>query len=885
MFISLMICVISIQASAQKVSGKSKAGIPLSIPTEVEKEKTQAPKLPEISIISPSINPFTSQTEKIQVISKIINVQNENEIQLKIGNEISTLLPKKEIIPEGLQLTWNINLTIGKNEIEIIAKNSNGTKNQKTTIEYKKPLEPPVITLINPQSNSSTSSNNTYQIVTQIKNIKNKDDIVLKLNKQVQSIIPKEISDKEGMKYSWIVRLSEGQNEFEIIAKNETKEETKKFSILYKKSVEPPQIALVSPQTNSSVSSSNTYEVIANIKNVRNKEDVQLKMNKQLQTMIPKEIPMQDGVKFTWNINLTDGQNEFEIRAKNETKEEFKNFTITYKKLVEPPLITRESPQTNSSVSSSSTYEVIANIKNVRNKDDVQLKMNKQIQTIVPKEIPLQDGVKLTWSINLFDGQNDFEIIAKNSDNPPISNNFSIEYKKPQPAPLITIIFPAENPYKTSSQKIRISAFIKYVINESDIILKRGEGEEFKIFKKEDIPDGLKLTYQVDLIEGQNDFEMIAKNPSATKTSKFMADYRKPLPPPEITLVNPSETPYSTTTSRIRIVANISNVKNEGDVILKRGSTEEFKITKNEPFLNGLKLTWQLDLTDGQNDFEIIAWDNSGKDYPKTFRIYYNSPTVTSMLTKIWAVIVGITKYDALQYNTLKYASSDAQYFYDWLKDTYGDKVTNENVRLLLNKEATRNNIVKELHDVLGMASSNDFVIVYFACHGETPTGKGVYFVCYDSDPSNIYATAISDAELINSLRDAQANKKLIIADACHAGAANSDWAIKRGISETNKLLLELASLRGFPFLLAAGSNQYSYEDVKWGNGHGVFTYYLVKGLRGEADIDANNYISVDEMFEYVKVNVRKDTGGKQVPTLKGGEFDPDFYISYKKNK
>ena len=82
----------------------------------------------------------------------------------------------------------------------------------------------------------------------------------------------------------------------------------------------------------------------------------------------------------------------------------------------------------------------------------------------------------------------------------------------------------------------------------------------------------------------------------------------------------------------------------------------------------------------------------------------------------------------------------------------------------------------------------------------------------------------------------------------------------------------------------SSDKNQLSQESAKWGNGHGVFTYFLIKGLKGEADTDADNIISAGEIFRYVSEQVRRETYSQQTPRIPFGNFPWDFPLGYIKN-
>ena len=116
----------------------------------------------------------------------------------------------------------------------------------------------------------------------------------------------------------------------------------------------------------------------------------------------------------------------------------------------------------------------------------------------------------------------------------------------------------------------------------------------------------------------------------------------------------------------------------------------------------------------------------------------------------------------------------------------------------------------------------------------------------------------------------------LLIFDACHAGGYDNLLAFMGGTrsqysSEVARLLAEMKKARrGVGILASTSGSDFSYEENKWGGGHGVFTYYLVRGLRGEADADSDGFVRLGELFDFVRKNVVIETGGAQTPRLDG---------------
>jgi uncharacterized caspase-like protein len=72
----------------------------------------------------------------------------------------------------------------------------------------------------------------------------------------------------------------------------------------------------------------------------------------------------------------------------------------------------------------------------------------------------------------------------------------------------------------------------------------------------------------------------------------------------------------------------------------------------------------------------------------------------------------------------------------------------------------------------------------------------------------------------------------------------------------------------GTAFLLSSKSEEYSLESQ--GLRQGIFSHYLVEGLKGQADADGNKLVTLDELYSYVYSHVREYSGNLQSPVLAG---------------
>ena len=251
--------------------------------------------------------------------------------------------------------------------------------------------------------------------------------------------------------------------------------------------------------------------------------------------------------------------------------------------------------------------------------------------------------------------------------------------------------------------------------------------------------------------------------------------------------------------------------------------------------------------------------------------------TATVAIPRSYAVVIGIAVYKNLPASAqLEFPNRDAEDIYAALISPEGGQFPAENVHKLINERATVANIKHEIDDWLpSVTKDNDRVLIYFAGHGFVSGGKG-YLAPYDVDIHHVAETAYP-MELLGSTFGGKVKGKwkVLITDACHSGAITPEADRK----QVNQSLLDLQ--KSLFSLTASRDREQSFESEKWGGGHGIFTYYVVKGLEGEADTDGDGVVSADELAEYVHTNVRLATDARQNPTSERGSFDPNMVLAY----
>ena len=225
------------------------------------------------------------------------------------------------------------------------------------------------------------------------------------------------------------------------------------------------------------------------------------------------------------------------------------------------------------------------------------------------------------------------------------------------------------------------------------------------------------------------------------------------------------------------------------------------------------------------------------------------TPPAAPPYRESWAAIIGIDDYAS--WPKLRYASHDAEGVRDVLVQRY--KFKPDHVFTLLNKDATRQNILSLLGDKLGsdMVKREDRVFVFFAGHGATrklPSGRDLgYIIPVDADLTNYQGMAISMTNFQDIAETIPAKHVLFVMDSCYSGLA-----VTRGgsVGNSQNFLQEITRRVARQMFTAGGADQQVADNGP--NGHSVFTWTLLQGLDGRADLNGDGIITASELASYV---------------------------------
>jgi len=256
-------------------------------------------------------------------------------------------------------------------------------------------------------------------------------------------------------------------------------------------------------------------------------------------------------------------------------------------------------------------------------------------------------------------------------------------------------------------------------------------------------------------------------------------------------------------------------------------------------------------------------------------------PVAHNNVGRIYLVAVGISRYKNTSIKPLRYADRDARAFAQQMQSLPNNAVHPQHVRLLLNEQATLKNVKEALTVFLKETIAEDVVYIYFAGHGspEPDNPDNMYFLTHDTDPANMAVTALPMWDIETFLqRYIKAERVVVLADTCHSGGIGPQMGPRAGGivqgdggSAVNRYFHSLATAgSGRTIFTASEPNEMSFEGENYGGGHGAFTHFLLQGMRGAADLDHDNIITLGELADYVDAEVRRATNSRQHPYLTG---------------
>jgi hypothetical protein len=236
-----------------------------------------------------------------------------------------------------------------------------------------------------------------------------------------------------------------------------------------------------------------------------------------------------------------------------------------------------------------------------------------------------------------------------------------------------------------------------------------------------------------------------------------------------------------------------------------------------------------------------------------------------------YAVVIGVEQYRQ-GLATVEFASHDARVMRDYLTKTLA--FPEENVAMLVNDQAAKSDIEKYIERWLpNRVEAGSSVFIYYSGHGApNPITQESFLVPYDGDPTFLEITGYSLKRLYDQLGKLPAKDIVVMLDSCFSGTGERS-VIAKGMRPA-VINVENPLLAGEKIVVLTAGTGAQTSSTYHQKSHGLFTYFLLKGLQGAADTNQDNKIDLAELYSYLKPQVqgmaRREFNNDQAPQLLG---------------
>jgi Caspase domain len=478
---------------------------------------------------------------------------------------------------------------------------------------------------------------------------------------------------------------------------------------------------------------------------------------------------------------------------------------------------------------------------------------------------------------------------------PPAPAPPAIAARPPEPAPRplapfrIAISTPA-NQARVEQDTVTFAAVVHGGTGVRQVLITANGVELWRQDNRTQQPS-MAVNLPVKLAEGQNTLVVTAAESDGTMHQEMRTIHHDKLVPLAVDVRYPED--RARVTDEASVVAAVArSSKGIGRITVTLNGAEVHQQEERSP-QKSMAVSAPLTLREGANAIVVTAREPDGalRQEVRTVILERAKPAVPAAPpappppppSTQWAVVIGVGAYESSAVPRLRYAVADADAIYKTLLAAGFKK---ENV-LLLTDRTERKPTLRNIKWALGTflarsANKDDLVMIYFAGHGASEVdqrgierdGLSKYLVPLDADPDDLYSTALPMDEMQNVLARIEAERVTVFLDACYSGAAGGRTFAStktRSVSVDEIFLDRLARSKGRAIVTASRPTELSIELAELG--HGIFTYYLVRGLQGYADNNRDGVVSLQELYEYLAQEVARKSrqvGGNQHPMLKG---------------
>ncbi|RMD73895.1 MAG: hypothetical protein D6818_04015, partial [Bacteroidetes bacterium] len=555
-------------------------------------------KRPIIDVVAPSVSPWTSPWPEAEVRARIRHVASPAGVSCTINGYPAPF----EFF--GEQFVTRVSLQPGRNEVVITATNTRGTAREVVVIMWTPPIGPPVppaigyrpeIRFVAPPYDGFETRQAPFTFEAEVQHVRQRRDVRLWFNDH-------RIDDFRfsGGRLSANVTLREGRNVFRVRATNEagTTEET--ISLRYLPEWQLPEVRITLPATDEYHTTESTVRIEAVVAHVSEKEDIRLTVNGRNWPRFSF-----DGRIVRADINVPAGSTLVRITAHNQAGQASDEVRIVRQDLpaepARPPRVTFVQPDQPTITHSEPAYTIVAQVDNVRDKDQITLTVNGERVWSYD-----WDGYTLRKRIVLARGDNVVRIVATNADGTDEAQ-VRIRYVggvQLDQKPRVRITAPADGA-TISQPTLTLEARVDHVTSRQDVEVWRS-GQRIHDFRF-DAGSG-QLEADIQLREGSQTLRVVARNAAGTADDAVTVRY-EPVRPPSVEIVEPATSDYTTSLPQTTIEANILGVTTRNQISVRVNGNG-----RNDFEWDGQRLLLRLELKQPLTRVRIEAANDAGTD-------------------------------------------------------------------------------------------------------------------------------------------------------------------------------------------------------------------------------------------------------------------------------
>jgi len=234
------------------------------------------------------------------------------------------------------------------------------------------------------------------------------------------------------------------------------------------------------------------------------------------------------------------------------------------------------------------------------------------------------------------------------------------------------------------------------------------------------------------------------------------------------------------------------------------------------------------------------------------------------------AIVIGIQSYKRLA--KADFADQDAAKFAEYAHRALG--IPNEKIKVLTDSDADQAAMLKAFRNwlPLNVGKGKTDVFVFYSGHGLPSTdGRSLYFLPHGVDQDLLDDTAIDQRKIIAAIQSTQPKSVTMFVDSCYSGQSRNGSQLISGARPVSLKNSDIGYPPEFTVLTASAADQISSASNELP--HGIFSFYLMKGMEGAADTNNDGNITYGEMQQYLSENVQRQAlaaNRVQVPQLIG---------------